>query len=156
MLSQEIIGCRQRPETCANRVQRIPENATRIDCGRQLVMKTDPDLPGSAAFDCLRVTALNLRVVGSIPTRLPLIPNGYNRKMNAAPLSFDEALKSLVDRYRIRCLWFLRTDFYPATLDERLRVLDYLQRYGDRDAFVQAADLRQWLSRLSNAESAAS
>ena len=62
----------------------------------------------------------------------------------------------LVDEYRLRCLWFLRADYYPETDDERLGVLDEIQRYGDRDAFKLAGELRQWLSRRSNARSAAS
>lgn len=62
----------------------------------------------------------------------------------------------LVDDYRVRCLWFLRDDYYPATDVERLRVLGEIQRYGDRDGFRRASELRQWLSRLSNARSAGS
>jgi hypothetical protein len=61
-----------------------------------------------------------------------------------------------VDQYRVRCLWFLRAGYYPATDAERLRVLDEIQRYGDREAFRLAGELRQWLSRPSNARSAAS
>ena len=62
----------------------------------------------------------------------------------------------LVDVYRLRCLWFLRNDYYPATDAERLRVLSEIQRYGDRDAFRLAGELREWLSRPSNAPSAGS
>lgn len=68
-------------------------------------------------------------------------------------LDADHVAKSvdaLVDEYRIRCLWFLRPDYYPATTDERLRVLGYIQRYGDLDGFRRASALRQWLSRLSS------
>jgi hypothetical protein len=67
-----------------------------------------------------------------------------------------EAVNRLADEYRERCLWFLREDYYPATDEERLRVLGYIQRYGDRDAFVRAAEVRQWLSRTSSARSAGS
>ena len=76
--------------------------------------------------------------------------------MVAITRTLDEALNALVDDYRTRCLWFLRADYYPATREEQLRVLDYVQRYGDRDAHVRAANLRQWLLRLSNANSAVS
>jgi hypothetical protein len=34
-----------------------------------------------------------------------------------------DRLVAMVDDYRDRCLWFLRGDFYPRTLEERLRVL---------------------------------
>ena len=70
--------------------------------------------------------------------------------------TLDEAFTVLVDDYRTRCLWFLRADYYPATREERLRVLDYVQRYGDRDAHVRAVNLRRWLSQISNADSAVS
>ncbi len=46
-----------------------------------------------------------------------------------------EAIDQLVDAYRVRCLWFLRPDFYPSTDTDRLRVLEYIERYGDRDGF---------------------
>lgn len=70
--------------------------------------------------------------------------------------TLDNAVHALVDDYRAQCLWFLRPDYYPATHEERLRVLDYVQRYGDRGAHVRAATLRQWLSQISSADSAAS
>lgn len=76
--------------------------------------------------------------------------------MVAAPRTVADAVNALVDDYRTRCLWFLRADYYPATREEQLRVLDYVQRYGDRDAHVRAATLRQWLSQTSSADSAAS
>jgi hypothetical protein len=66
------------------------------------------------------------------------------------------ALRELVDEYRSRCLWFLRRDYYPATFAEAQRVLDAIQRHGDRDAFQRAAQFRQWLSLPSSATSAGS
>jgi len=60
------------------------------------------------------------------------------------------AIDRLVDEYRARCLWFLRSDYYPRTLDDRLRILGYIERYGDRDAFRKAAQTRRWLSHNSN------
>jgi hypothetical protein len=68
----------------------------------------------------------------------------------------EEELRRLVDEYRVRCLWFLRPDYYPSTLEERLRVLDYIERHGDREAFRRAARMRQWLSPNSSARSAGS
>lgn len=64
-------------------------------------------------------------------------------------------VNELVDEYRSQCLWFLRPDFYPTTVADALRVLDYIERYGNRDAFRKAAELRQWLSQNFNATSAA-
>jgi hypothetical protein len=55
-------------------------------------------------------------------------------------------INQLVDTYRARCLWFLRPDYYPTDLAEVLRTLDYIRRYGDREAFRKAGELYQWLS----------
>lgn len=65
-------------------------------------------------------------------------------------------VRVLVDRYRARCLWFLEPDYYPHTRLEVLRVLEYLERYGDRDAYRAAASIRQWLSPPFSDTSAAS
>ena len=64
------------------------------------------------------------------------------------------ALRSLVDDYRDRCLWFLRPDYYPRTVSEFLRVLDSIERHGDVAALRRASEIRTWLSRPSNATSA--
>ncbi len=76
----------------------------------------------------------------------------------SSPLSDDVAaeLRRLVDEYRTRCLWFLRPDFYPATVDEALRTLGQIERHGDRAAFIRAGGIRRWLSPSSSARSAAS
>jgi hypothetical protein len=71
------------------------------------------------------------------------------------PLAAAEALRTLVDDYRDRCLWYLRRDYYPATLDETVRVLEAIARHGGVDAFRRAAEIRSWLSRTSSATSAA-
>jgi len=67
-----------------------------------------------------------------------------------------DAVNRLADEYRVRCLWFLRPNYYPATTEERRQVLGYIQRYGDREAYRRADELRRWLSRSSSAPSAAS
>jgi hypothetical protein len=71
-------------------------------------------------------------------------------------IAATEAVNRLVDEYRVACLWFLRPDYYPSTLAERLQVLGHIERRGDREAFQQAARLRKWLSPDSSAPSAAS
>ena len=68
------------------------------------------------------------RAAGSTPLR-------YNPIM--VSVSAEDAVNVLVDDYRTRCLWFLRDDFYPMSREARLRVLDYVQRHGDQDAFVR-------------------
>ena len=66
-----------------------------------------------------------------------------------------DSVNALVDEYRARCLWFLRQDYYPQTLDDVARVLEYIERHGDKEAFQKAATLRQWLLQNSNVPSAA-
>ena len=65
-------------------------------------------------------------------------------------------LHALIDEYRARCLWFLKPDYYPATQAEALRVLDAIERHGDRAAFQRSSEIRQWLSQSSSAASAGS
>ncbi len=76
--------------------------------------------------------------------------------MRDASHDMAEAVDRLVDEYRHRCLWFLRSDYYPSTDEERLRVLAYIERHGDRNAYVRAAEVRRWLSPPSSEASAAS
>ena len=64
-------------------------------------------------------------------------------------------VRELVVRHRAQCLWFLRSDYFPTTLADAHQVLDYIQQYGDLDAFRKAGQLKQWLSRNSSAASAA-
>lgn len=64
-------------------------------------------------------------------------------------------VRALVTRYRARCLWFLARDFSPTNVEEALRALSYLERYGDRAAFVKAKELRVCLSRNSSDSSSA-
>ncbi len=63
-------------------------------------------------------------------------------------------VNTLVDEYQVRCLWFLREDYYPATPAEARRVLEYIERNGDATAFRRAATLRQWLLQNSSEPSA--
>lgn len=68
----------------------------------------------------------------------------------------EEEVDRLVDECRSTCLWFLRPDYYPKDDRQRDRVLERIQRGGDRAAFQRAAELRRWLSLRSSARSAAS
>jgi hypothetical protein len=70
------------------------------------------------------------------------------------PQEVTEAVDRLVDEYRARCLWFLRPDYYPETTEQRLRVLEYVQRHGDLAAFKKASKLRRCLLQHSSGRSA--
>jgi hypothetical protein len=65
----------------------------------------------------------------------------------------QQQLLALIECYRSRCLWFLAKDFVPETPAQAMRVLEYIERYGDREAFVQARRLKQWLSPSISEES---
>jgi hypothetical protein len=71
----------------------------------------------------------------------------------------DELLKSIdrmVIENRQQCLWFLRADFFPVGDRMRFKVLEYIQRHGNREAALQAARLSRWLSQTSRDTSAGS
>lgn len=68
----------------------------------------------------------------------------------------EEEVDRLVDECRSSCLWYLRPDYYPKDDLQRNRVLERIQRNGDRAAFQKAAELRRWLSLRSSARSAVS
>jgi hypothetical protein len=70
--------------------------------------------------------------------------------------NITEEIRHLVDAYRARCLWFLRSDYYPESEEEILRTLDYIRRYGDTQAFRKAGELEKWLSQNSRKQSAVS
>jgi hypothetical protein len=72
------------------------------------------------------------------------------------PILIAALVDRLVDEQRVRCLWDLRHDWYPATDEARIRALRRIEQRGDREAFREAATLRRWLSRHSSAGSAAS
>jgi hypothetical protein len=68
----------------------------------------------------------------------------------------ERMVDELVGELRLRCLWFLRPDYWPATDEERLQVLNYIQRHGDRAAFLKAAEAKRWLLRRCSERSASS
>jgi hypothetical protein len=61
-----------------------------------------------------------------------------------------------IEQHRLRCLWFLRQDYRPGTVAERLQALERISRCADNDAFRRAAEFRQWLLQTSSGGSAGS
>jgi hypothetical protein len=82
------------------------------------------------------------------------------RRMSVDASWDEQTVADLVDRlveeHRVTCLWFLRPDFRPSTREERIAVLEQIERHGDREAYRRAATLKRWLSRTSSAASAGS
>ena len=67
--------------------------------------------------------------------------------MNENVATVMQRVNALVEEYRARCLWFLREGYYPQTPAEACRVLESIERHGDRVAFQKAATLRQLAAR---------
>ncbi|HET9767708.1 MAG TPA: hypothetical protein VFS60_12715 [Thermoanaerobaculia bacterium] len=57
----------------------------------------------------------------------------------------------LVQTARRRCLWYFVADDLPAERDLQLDTLELIKRYGNRDDFVKARRLEQWLRQHSSA-----
>ncbi|MEI7902860.1 MAG: hypothetical protein WCK89_21650 [bacterium] len=51
----------------------------------------------------------------------------------------------LIEEYRDRCLWFMRADYMPSTPEEVRRVLDLIVRYGDRESYRRAEEIKACL-----------
>lgn len=66
----------------------------------------------------------------------------------------EERFESLCSEYRTRCLWFLRADYKPVTNEQKLRLLMYIERHGDLEAFRRVAPVRKWLLQNSKQTSA--
>ena len=123
-------------------------------------LKHEHDLRSSGA-DASKTPVGNVAILPARKGCLPRwkVPARTLTAMGAAEMdekAIAEAVNHLADEYRIRCLWFLRPDYYPATREERLRVLHYIEIRGDRKALQRAATLKRWLSQDSSATSAGS
>jgi len=88
------------------------------------------------------------------------LPRAHATGLHSPAMALDPALdnevRSLIDDYRERCLWFVRSDYYPSSPDEIRRVLQWIRDRGDREAFLRAGKIEQWLSRISSERSAVS
>lgn len=65
----------------------------------------------------------------------------------------SKMLTPLITKYRNSCLWFLRENFVPVTMKEAFTVLDSIERYGDREAFIEVRRIKTWLLQNSSATS---
>lgn len=67
----------------------------------------------------------------------------------------EPELRDFIDEYRAACLWYLREDYYPQSVESALRILNAIARCGDLAAFQRAGRIRACLSPPSSDESAA-
>jgi hypothetical protein len=65
----------------------------------------------------------------------------------AENMDIQDRMLPLIRKYRERCLWHLREDFVPGTVSEASAVLDLIEKHGDREAFLEAREIKTWLSR---------
>ena len=167
LVEARLTGCRtvSRPAWIAGLA--VAEFSTKVESGQRLVvdraMYSNAGGVGWAAGTNAQATKLRWRGPReaepargeAIPSPCRARPTGLMiRHMPSVDLGSDETLRSLIDQYRTRCLWFLREGYYPTTTDEVLRVLDAIQHHGDVDAFKRAGALRQWVSASFSAASA--
>jgi hypothetical protein len=61
---------------------------------------------------------------------------------------------ALINENRAACLWFLREDFLPDDPDGLVRAMTYIERRGNRESYVKARRIREWLLRNSSETSA--
>ena len=59
-----------------------------------------------------------------------------------------EKINELAEQNRAKCLWFVSPKFLPTTDGERLQTLANIERYGDRQAFMRARELKMSLLQV--------
>lgn len=52
-----------------------------------------------------------------------------------------QELMHFIEQNREQCLWFLAPSYEPSTVADMIRILKYLQRYGNRDVYMKARNL---------------
>jgi hypothetical protein len=65
-------------------------------------------------------------------------------------MAVSEEFVDLVQGARRRCLWYFTADDLPAERDLQLETLELIKRYGNRDDYVRARRLEQWLRQNSS------
>lgn len=61
---------------------------------------------------------------------------------------------ALAERYRAQCLWFMKEDYLPSSVNSAIRVLSYIEKYGDLAAFEESVLLRKCLLHSSSVKCA--
>lgn len=66
----------------------------------------------------------------------------------------EQELTALISEYRETCLWFLHEDCSPDTLPNALAILVNIEKYGDKQGFIRARQVKKWLLQISSVPSA--
>lgn len=80
-----------------------------------------------------------------------MVPQG--RRNEAELLA---AVRELAEDARATCLWFIDEHAQPATREDAMRFLRWIEQHADRATYVRARQLSEWLSRTTSASSAGS
>jgi len=62
----------------------------------------------------------------------------------------EQEINALILEYKEICLWSLREDCGPDTLQETITILEKIEKYGDREGFIRAKRVKRWLLQNSN------
>ena len=62
----------------------------------------------------------------------------------------SKILRPLIAKYKDSCLWFLQDNLIPETPKEAITVLDLIERYGNREAFIEVRRIKTWLLQNFN------
>jgi len=65
-------------------------------------------------------------------------------------MDVTERYVELFNRCRTTCLWFFAPDRIPSDREAQLYSLECVERYGSREDFIAARELKQWLSQHSS------
>ena len=67
---------------------------------------------------------------------------------------FLKEAKCFISENREQCLWFIREDYNPENKTGLLKLLTYIERYGDIKTYKKARSLKKWLLLIFNETSA--
>lgn len=65
-------------------------------------------------------------------------------------LEIEQAVNELIGLHRARCFWSAPADYQPDTDEARLTALYQIEAHGNRQAFMRAREIREWLLQISN------
>ena len=66
--------------------------------------------------------------------------------MTVAEIIKTPEYRSLLDDYRVMCLWFAPEDYRPQTDVQLEHILTAIERNGDLAAYKRVGRIRKWLS----------
>lgn len=65
--------------------------------------------------------------------------------MEIAEKELIKEIRTLIEKYRVQCLWFLKENYFPETPEQVIRILEKIEKHSDRKGFIRAREIKQWL-----------